>query len=199
MSLAANLAALARRLVGTAANNLVALDGAGKLPAVDGSQLKNLVKQSAEVATTSGTAKDFTGIPADAKRIIVVWSLVVKSGSAHLVLQLGTYSGIESTGYNGSSSQSGGSNSGTTGFNYNTGFLISVGSVSTNVHKGVATLAKIGGNKWALMSVGGRDDAPYATLTGAEKTLSGVLDRIRFTPSNGTDVFSAGSVSVMWE
>ena len=41
MTLAANLAALARRLVGTSANNLVALDGAAKLPAVDGSQLVN--------------------------------------------------------------------------------------------------------------------------------------------------------------
>lgn len=41
MTLAANLAALARRIVGTAANNLVALDGAGKLPAVDGSRLTN--------------------------------------------------------------------------------------------------------------------------------------------------------------
>lgn len=39
MTLAANLAALARRLVGTAAGNLVALDGAAKLPAVDGSTL----------------------------------------------------------------------------------------------------------------------------------------------------------------
>lgn len=41
MTLSANLAALARRVVGTAANNLVALDGAAKLPAVDGSLLTN--------------------------------------------------------------------------------------------------------------------------------------------------------------
>ena len=42
MTFAANLAALARRVIGTAANNLVALDGSGKLPAVDGNQLTNL-------------------------------------------------------------------------------------------------------------------------------------------------------------
>ena len=42
MSLAANLAALARRVVGTAANNLVALDTNGKLPAVPGDQLTGL-------------------------------------------------------------------------------------------------------------------------------------------------------------
>lgn len=42
MTLAANLAALARRVVGISANNLVALDGAAKLPAVDGSQLMSV-------------------------------------------------------------------------------------------------------------------------------------------------------------
>lgn len=41
MTLAANLASLARRFVGTAADNLVVLDGSAKLPAVDGSQLTN--------------------------------------------------------------------------------------------------------------------------------------------------------------
>ena len=42
MTLAANLAALARRVVGISANNLVALDGSAKLPAVDGSLLTGL-------------------------------------------------------------------------------------------------------------------------------------------------------------
>lgn len=198
MTLAANLAALARRIVGTSANNLVALDGAAKLPAVDGSQLTNLLKQSAEVATTSGTAKDFTGIPADAKRITVSWAGVMKSSNGGLVLQLGTSSGVETTGYNGSTSQTGGTSS-VVGQNFTTGFLVSVGSASNNVHEGIATLVKIGGNKWVLTSIGGRGEAPYVTVTGAEKALSGILDRIRFTSSSGTDVFSAGSVSVMWE
>jgi hypothetical protein len=41
-SIATNLASLARRVVGEGANNLVALDAMGKLPAVDGSQLMAL-------------------------------------------------------------------------------------------------------------------------------------------------------------
>lgn len=41
-SFSTNLAALARRVVGLSANNLVALDGSGKLPALDGSQLRGL-------------------------------------------------------------------------------------------------------------------------------------------------------------
>ncbi len=43
MTLAANLAALARRVVGISADNLVALDAAGNLPAVPGHQLTGLV------------------------------------------------------------------------------------------------------------------------------------------------------------
>ncbi|MCM5557346.1 hypothetical protein [Pleomorphomonas sp. JP5] len=43
MTLPANLAALARRVVGLSADNLVALDEAGKLPAVPGDQLTGLV------------------------------------------------------------------------------------------------------------------------------------------------------------
>lgn len=61
-SLAVNLAALARRLVGIAANNLVALDANGKLPPVDGSRLTGLrtgwdfVAEDQEAAGISGGA-----------------------------------------------------------------------------------------------------------------------------------------------
>lgn len=55
MTLAANLAALARRVVGTAANNLVALDAGGKLPAINGAQLTGLVltKDSGDLPETA--------------------------------------------------------------------------------------------------------------------------------------------------
>lgn len=44
MTFAASLAVLARRVVGVAANNLVALDSGAKLPAVDGSLLTNIAR-----------------------------------------------------------------------------------------------------------------------------------------------------------
>ena len=57
-SLAANLAALARRAIGGAANNLVALDGAGNLPPVPGHQLTGLAfskaHESAELSIVAG-------------------------------------------------------------------------------------------------------------------------------------------------
>lgn len=201
MTLAANLAALARRVVGTGVNNLVSLDAGGKLPAVDGSRLTNLPRsavQSAEIATTSGTAKDFTAIPSDAKRISVEWAGVSTNGSAHIVLQLGTSAGVETAGYTGSVSQTGGANS-TGGYNFNTGALVSVGGTAASVHNGLATFARVGGNKWVMTSIAGRNDINYTTQAGVEKTLADVLDRLRFTTANGTDVFDAGSVSIIWE
>lgn len=52
--------------VGTAANQVVQLDGSAKLPAVDGSQLTNLPSvwsnSLGNVATTSGTSQQITGL-----------------------------------------------------------------------------------------------------------------------------------------
>ena len=76
MTLAANLAALASRLVGTAANNLVALDGDAKLPAVDGSQLLGLgavTPKATQLFTVSG---NYT--PTPGTKFIMV---VAKGGS----------------------------------------------------------------------------------------------------------------------
>ncbi|WP_413575732.1 beta strand repeat-containing protein [Bdellovibrio sp. HCB290] len=55
---------VARVNFGTAANQIVKLDGTGKLPAVDGSALTNIVASSATTATTAttaGSATNFTG------------------------------------------------------------------------------------------------------------------------------------------
>ncbi|WP_413558528.1 beta strand repeat-containing protein [Bdellovibrio sp. HCB209] len=52
---------VARVNAGTGANQLVKLDATGKLPAVDGSALTNIVASSATSATTAGTATNFSG------------------------------------------------------------------------------------------------------------------------------------------
>jgi hypothetical protein len=65
MTLAANLAALARRVVGISANNLVALDGSAKLPAVDGSLLTGLALggiKGVRLITASGSVTPSAGV-----------------------------------------------------------------------------------------------------------------------------------------
>jgi hypothetical protein len=36
-------------------------------------------------------------------------------------------------------------------------------------------------------------------MGGGDKTLSGTLDRIRITTTNGTDTFDAGSINILYE
>jgi hypothetical protein len=50
-------------------------------------------------ATTSGTSKDFTDIPSWVKKITVVFSGVSLSGTAQLLVQLGTSGGLQTTSY----------------------------------------------------------------------------------------------------
>jgi hypothetical protein len=40
---------------------------------------------------------------------------------------------------------------------------------------------------------------PNQYLTGGAVTLSGLLDRVRITTTNGTDTFSAGSINILYE
>lgn len=71
MTLAANLAALARRVIGLSANNLVALDAGGKLPAVDGSLLIGLARgiKNVQVFDASGTYTPTVGVT---KALVIV-------------------------------------------------------------------------------------------------------------------------------
>ena len=39
----------------------------------------------------------------------------------------------------------------------------------------------------------------FASSGGGNVTLSGTLDRIRLTTTNGTDVFDGGSVNIVYE
>ena len=65
---------------------------------VSGSQVEPLVLGTAQ-ASTSGASIDFTSIPSWVKRITVMFSGVSTNGSSNWLVQLGTASGVENTGY----------------------------------------------------------------------------------------------------
>ena len=44
-----------------------------------------------------------------------------------------------------------------------------------------------------------RSDGGNAYMSGGSIALGGVLDRIRITTVNGTDVFDAGSINILYE
>jgi hypothetical protein len=144
-------------------------------------------------ATTSGTSIDFTGIPSWVKRITVMFNGVSTNGSSNLQLQIGAGS-VDTSGYLCGTAANGSSANFTTGVGVSAG-----GEATTTIRHGSVTLSTFGSNIWVAQGVIGRSDSAQACMTGASKSLSGTLDRLRLTTVNGTDTFDAGSVNIMYE
>lgn len=151
------------------------------------------------VASTSGTAIDFTGIPSWAKRVTVMFDGVSTNGSSHLIVQLGDSGGFETTGYLGGAGLS--AASGVTGLSSSSlGFELEAGSTSAaSLRYGSATISNVSANSWVSSSVFGIPNISASVMSGGAKTLSATLDRVRITTVNGTDTFDAGTINIMWE
>jgi hypothetical protein len=151
------------------------------------------------VASTSGTSIDFTGIPSFAKRITIMFSGVSTSGTARLIIQIGSgsvdTSGYASGGYYLQSSATNGIITATNGF-------VIYWDAAAGTRSGTMTLSLLNSssNLWVedhtLYVVDGANGCIFGAGT---KTLSGVLDRVRITTSNGTDTFDAGSINILYE
>jgi hypothetical protein len=149
------------------------------------------------VASTSGTSIDFTGIPAYAKRITVMFNGVSTSGTSVIQIQIGsttfTTSGYSSTGL---TTQTTTLNSTT----YTSGFGLSQNNTAAAVYTGVITLVLQTSNTWVGNGNGQSIGANSTWFTfGFAPNLAGALDRVRITTVNGTDTFDAGSINIMWE
>jgi hypothetical protein len=144
----------------------------------------------------SQTAVDFTGIPSWVKRITVMLNAGSTTSNTFPVIQLGTSSGIETTGYFGGVAninsiatptsymqvlQSGGTPSSLT---WNTLYTINLFEASSNTW--------VGGGITLQATV-------YPAQSVYTKSLVGALDRIRITTTTGTDTFDAGSVNILYE
>jgi hypothetical protein len=164
-------------------------------PQYSGVAMSRIVQGTA-VATTSGTAIDFTGIPSWVKRITVMFIGVSTNGTSSLLVQIGTGS-VTSTGYTGAGSST--ANGVTSGvLNSTAGFLIYTNTASA-VMQVCMTIVNIGGNNWVSSHAGSKSDAAVVMSGGGSVGLSGTLDRIRLTTQNGTDTFDAGSVNILYE
>ena len=155
--------------------------------------------------STSGTSIDFTGIPAGVKRVTVMFNGVSTSGTAEPLIQIGTSGGIQNTGYSGASSFFATSSMGARP--YSTAPASSAGfawfnsvSASSILH-GTFTLTLLNSASGIWTGVGALGDstANLQFLTSGSKTLTGTLDRVRITTTNGTDTFDAGSINILYE
>jgi hypothetical protein len=163
---------------------------------LDGSNLATVgvINSATAQASTSGTSIDFTGIPSGTKRITVMFNGVSTSGTSTVLVQLGAGS-IDATSYVSSSTGF----TGSAGSTYSSTIGLVIGyDTATFLISGHMVITLLGSNLWVSSGVG-KMATNVTYTTGGNKTLSGTLDRLRVTTTNGTDTFDAGSINILYE
>lgn len=146
-------------------------------------------------ASTSGTAIDFTSIPAGTNQIIIMFNGVSTNGTSNWLVQIGDSGGIEATGYAGGANVTTGGGA-TAGGNFTTGYGI-YSNLAAHVLHGHMILTHVGSNVWVSSHSLGASNGTYAFNGGGAKTLSAELDRVRITTVSG-DTFDAGSINIIY-
>jgi hypothetical protein len=153
------------------------------------------INNGTAVATTSGTAIDFTSIPSGIKRISMMFNQVSCNGTAPRLVQIGTSSGLVTSGYISSAAHAGAAGAGLTS---TSGFLMGAGGATADKTVGIVTIQTLGSNIWAMESSTADGTAQYIKVGGGSITLGGVLDRVRLSTTSGA-TFDHGSVNIAWE
>jgi hypothetical protein len=149
------------------------------------------------VATTSGTAIDFTGFPAGTKQIIITFAGVSTDGTSVKIIQIGDSGGIETSGYSDNSVL----------LRNNAAVLTDSRAAGYSIHSDAAgdllrgsvtlTLQSSSTNTWVaeggLFLTGSR-----ACVLAGSKSLTSELTSVRITADNGTDSFDAGSINIAY-
>ncbi len=174
-------------LTAAAANAASVLVHAGNIDAILGARLT-------PVSTTSGTQVDFTNLPPDINEIVVHFDGVSLNGTDHLLVQIGTSSGMEVAGYVSTSVLAFGGN-GVQAINNTTGFVLFGGSTA-NIVSGHMTIRRMSGNKWTQSHT--NLSSPTSGHFGAGvKTLAGEITSVRIL-ATGANTFDAGSVNISY-
>jgi hypothetical protein len=150
-------------------------------------------------ATTSGTNKDFTGIPAGTKTITVMLAAVSSNGTGGFGVQLGTGGTPETTGYlsgyfgaTTAGAAFGGATTASFAFANTTAAASFSGSITFQLMNAATNLWTCNGSIYA-------DDATdYTTTVAGHKPLAGTLDMVRFL-AGGADTFDTGNVNITYK
>lgn len=157
-------------------------------------KVQRLVSGTA-VASTSGTAINFSSIPSWVKRITVTFAGVSTNGTNNVIMTIGDSGGLEVAGYAGAAGRPAGATAFTTAFG-----LINAMSAVVIVHgQAIITLLDAATNTWVYTSVLARSDSADIYTGGGSKSLSATLDRLSITTAGGTDTFDAGTINIIYE
>jgi len=151
---------------------------------------RSSLTEDTKQVTTSGTAFDFSDIPAGTKEIIIAFDEISLTGTNHLLVQLGDIGGIETSSYASAASTSGADTSSTSGF------IVYTGSASAKM-SGIMSLylTDSSSNLWTSSHSIARTGSESSG--GGRKILSGELTQLRLTRT-GSDTFDAGAVNILY-
>jgi hypothetical protein len=159
--------------------------------------LTPLISGTANTSISGGSIVPFASIPSSAKRIMVMFSGVSTNGSSSPLVQIGTGGAATTSGYSGAAVNL--SNGGSIGVSsYTVGFGLNYSSASNVIH-GHMILALLTGNLWTASYNFASTGGGGICNGGGSVSLGGTLDYLRVTTVNGTDLFDAGSINIMWE
>jgi len=156
----------------------------------------NGLQTATAVSLSGSTSTTFTNIPSWVKKITVMWSAIQQTsgGVNPFYIQLGTSGGIVTSGYTGGSGYVGGGPAATS---MSAAFNVYEDTPST-AYSGLITITNLTGNTWVASGIIGNTQA-YTNQVGGTVTLSGALTQLKFTTASGTNVFSAGSINIIYE
>ena len=150
-----------------------------------------------EVASTSGTAIDFTGIPAATRSITIMFVGTSTNGTSNIMIQLGDAGGFETTGYSSTcSTDTGGTRAPSTA-----GFLITASIAAAEAFSGHCRLALEDSSDFtwvASSNLASTAGTSYMMDGAGSKALSAELTQVRLTMVNGTDAFDLGAVNISY-
>jgi hypothetical protein len=117
------------------------------------------------------------------------------NANTNFLIQAGSGS-VVTTGYNAASGYFTTVSSSSQGLT--TGFVIS-NAAAASLCYGHAILTLQTGNTWVASGTFTQTGTTLIAFLGGSIALSGALDRVRITSTNGTDTFDAGSINIMYE
>lgn len=167
--------------------------------AVTPAKMSQPLTHGTAVATTSGTEKDFTGIPIWVRRIIVSLNGVSLSGSALLRFRLGTSGGFATSGYLGAGSVIAAT---VATANQTAGFdIYNSAPAAADIYCGTIefTCLDPAAFVWVAAGTFAQTSSARTFVTGGQVTLAAALTQVRLTTSNGTDTFDAGTINIHYE
>ncbi|WP_299084463.1 hypothetical protein [uncultured Paraglaciecola sp.] len=146
------------------------------------------------IPTTSGTAHQWTTIPAWVNKVELIFTSVSTTGTSPLLVQLGDSGGIENTGYTGSVVNTGGST--TTSVHPTTGWQLEGASAASIIVSGVLTLSRVFSTNWTYSCVLANLGSAIIFSSAGSKTLTNDLTTINLRTVGGVDTFDSGLLNI---